>query len=131
MKEKCPKCEYKFGFRGPKQKIEKYKLKFLKISDNKIRYFCPSCSVELSYYDSNVERLFKIIGFVGLFFISIDQILHLLNYDFLPEVMFFFFSITGVLGLTIGTFLLIQIQHYKIKVSHQINPADAKGSAAD
>ena len=134
MKEICPNCGFKFGFRGPRHKFEKYyhMLKFLKIPDNMIRYFCPSCSVELLYHESNVERIFRIIGFGGICLISVDQILRQLYFDFMPKVIALFFSVVGIFGMAIWTFLFAKNRHYKMKVlSQQVNAAGAKGGASD
>jgi hypothetical protein len=129
MKDKCPQCGFEFGLRSPKSEIQKGD----KSSPKKIRYFCPSCSVELFYYKSKTERFLYIAGFLGMLIWSFNSILRMdFNYSFLPRLVEKGFNLLSIICL--GGFILLSClnQHYKMNDSSQPNnSANIKDHAAD
>ena len=126
MKNKCPQCSFKFGFRGPKYEIVRHRKTFRK----KMRYFCPSCSVELYYAPPILERALLITGNVSLFLGSLINIYRVSTNSnaTLIWISLVFFSV-GIVGHTGGVFLMFMRQHYKIKdQSKPLNTPDANSA---
>ena len=129
MKDRCPQCGFKFGFRGPKTEIERD----CKLSRNKVRFFCPNCTIELFYFKSKIERFLFISGYVGTFIGSLNSILRVgLIYTALPKAIEQFFFVLGIVGLGGAILLDFLNQHYKAYYRSQpVNSADIKDHAAD
>jgi hypothetical protein len=129
MKDKCPQCGFKFDLRGPKSEIQKCG----KPSRKKIRYFCPSCSVELFYFKSKTERFLYLAGFLGMFIWSLNSILRMgFNFSFIPRLVEKGFNVLSTVCL--GGFIVLSClnQHYRMDGSSQPeNSGDIKYQATD
>ena len=127
MKEFCPKCGFRFGWRGPVQKSELSRW----ATRVRFRYFCPSCSIELEHRWSRAEQLFMLIGALsGLLAAGA----HFWQQSFLaatpPGAVSAWGYFVSSVAFLAALFLNMRRQHYVIAVYAQLGaPADAPKAA--
>ena len=63
MREQCPQCGHKFGWRGPRRVVQTMGRWKTKAS---VRYFCSSCHAELEHRQSRAEQLAWLVNVASL-----------------------------------------------------------------